>query len=594
MAIIAIGSITLTQIVDIASVTWYYKLQASTAAKPAKPTAATPSGWSTTEPTYTEGSTNSLYVCQKTTFSDGTFTYSDVSLSSSYEAAKLAYNKGAAALTAANSKNRHYYLASNETPSNPSNDDLWFKTDQGFALYRYDASTETWVKTGLGSAAFDTLDAGGASIGYLNSLLIKNKLSSNPVDYDYWNLSPYNVTDDGFTFEGNTLKTTHLIARNEIDVYGGSGSRIYIPADTGASVPDGTDDAYIDLQEAGLIIQSNTSDENEYLDATLRTIYPSDGTTTYRKLIYDGQGNGVDEIDYQSTHAVFVSTEDGDMGDTYVSRYVDSSEKVEGYIRRYNSSGAMTYDYGSIGTDSFSGLDVTENDRYLTTAALTSEYFEIERGELATYRYTHPDDGSPVGGCTDELQNFYHDVVRITPSSLLMSRSIEDPHDDLTYLKEQASFSLSTADRSVDFSSDDNWSFTINDNRIDVLGHRKQAYDGSAKTMSSAWGWINTVSVTVPENNTGVTLVWRVSVKGVFSAVAQWSTRGLRIARNGTEGSQELFTAAIAQLSAHCHEDFWEQAPGDAAITFTGRALCSVANATIQYNRIVAEVVGYY
>lgn len=98
--IIARNSITLHHVRDITASTWYYKLQASTASPPAKPTTATPSGWSTTEPTYTEGSTNSLYTVQKTTFSDGTFEYSDVSLSSSYEAAKTAYNKSVQALDA--------------------------------------------------------------------------------------------------------------------------------------------------------------------------------------------------------------------------------------------------------------------------------------------------------------------------------------------------------------------------------------------------------------------------------------------------------------------------------------------------------------
>ena len=101
MSILARDSITVAWQKDIASVTWYYKLQSSTANPPAKPTTETPSGWSTTEPTYTEGSTNSLYVCQKTTYSDSTFEYSDVSLSSSYEAAKIAYNKSVTALEAA-------------------------------------------------------------------------------------------------------------------------------------------------------------------------------------------------------------------------------------------------------------------------------------------------------------------------------------------------------------------------------------------------------------------------------------------------------------------------------------------------------------
>ena len=95
------SSITLTWERDITSVTWYYKLQASTASVPAKPTTDPPSGWTTTEPSYTEGSTNSLYICQKTNYSDGTFSYSSVSLSSSYEAAKAAYNKSVVAHQAA-------------------------------------------------------------------------------------------------------------------------------------------------------------------------------------------------------------------------------------------------------------------------------------------------------------------------------------------------------------------------------------------------------------------------------------------------------------------------------------------------------------
>jgi len=82
-------------------VTWYYKLQSSTLAKPAKPTTKVPSGWDDTEPSYTPGSTNSLYVVELTEYTDGTWAYSEVSLSSSYEAAKEAYNKAANAAAAA-------------------------------------------------------------------------------------------------------------------------------------------------------------------------------------------------------------------------------------------------------------------------------------------------------------------------------------------------------------------------------------------------------------------------------------------------------------------------------------------------------------
>ena len=102
MAVKAVGSVTVASINDVASTTRYYLLQASTLTAPAKPTASPPGGsWAATEPTYTDGSTNSLYTCDETIFSDGTWAYSDVSLSTSYEAAKAAYNKANAASSTA-------------------------------------------------------------------------------------------------------------------------------------------------------------------------------------------------------------------------------------------------------------------------------------------------------------------------------------------------------------------------------------------------------------------------------------------------------------------------------------------------------------
>ena len=98
MAVKAKAEITLASIRDVKSTTRYYLLQSSTAAKPAKPSANPPGGsWVKTEPSYTAGSTNSLYFTDLTVFSDNTYAYSDVSLSSSYEAAKTAYNKAVAA-----------------------------------------------------------------------------------------------------------------------------------------------------------------------------------------------------------------------------------------------------------------------------------------------------------------------------------------------------------------------------------------------------------------------------------------------------------------------------------------------------------------
>ena len=98
MAVKAKAEITLATIRDVQSVTRYYLLQSSTSSIPSKPTVNPPGGsWVKTEPSYTSGSTNSLYFTDLTVFTDGSFSYSDVSLSSSYEAAKAAYNKAVAA-----------------------------------------------------------------------------------------------------------------------------------------------------------------------------------------------------------------------------------------------------------------------------------------------------------------------------------------------------------------------------------------------------------------------------------------------------------------------------------------------------------------
>ena len=103
MAVKASAAITLSAVVDVDSVTRYYLLQSSTLSPPSKPTANPPTGsWDDAEPTYTSGSTNSLYFCDLTVFSDGTWSYSSVSLSSAYEAAKEAYNKAQNAQNVAN------------------------------------------------------------------------------------------------------------------------------------------------------------------------------------------------------------------------------------------------------------------------------------------------------------------------------------------------------------------------------------------------------------------------------------------------------------------------------------------------------------
>lgn len=104
MAVKAKEQVTVSWIIDIESTTKYYLLQSSTATPPSKPTANPPGGnWKTAEPAYTSGSTNTLYTIEQTLWTNGKVTYSAVCKSSSYEAAKEAWNKAQNAQNTANS-----------------------------------------------------------------------------------------------------------------------------------------------------------------------------------------------------------------------------------------------------------------------------------------------------------------------------------------------------------------------------------------------------------------------------------------------------------------------------------------------------------
>lgn len=106
MAVKAKEQVTVSWIIDIASTTKYYLLQSSTATPPSKPTANPPGrNWKTAEPAYTSGSTNTLYTVEQTLWTNGKATYSAVCKSSSYEAAKEAWNKAQNAQNTANSAN---------------------------------------------------------------------------------------------------------------------------------------------------------------------------------------------------------------------------------------------------------------------------------------------------------------------------------------------------------------------------------------------------------------------------------------------------------------------------------------------------------
>ena len=134
MAIKARETITIIKERDI-NATWRFYRIASSASTPSQPTEAqgkayvsnqtVPSGWSITEPAYDGTSTNSLYTCDLTSFSDGGVSWSAVSKSSSYEAAKQAYNEAQNAKKVATNYltdlSNGVYVHADGTPADPAN-----------------------------------------------------------------------------------------------------------------------------------------------------------------------------------------------------------------------------------------------------------------------------------------------------------------------------------------------------------------------------------------------------------------------------------------------------------------------------------------
>lgn len=119
MAVKGSATVTLSQYRDTDSVTRYYKLQSSSLAAPDKPTNVkpneTPAGWSKAEPAC--DITKTLYTCDVTVFSDKTTHVSDVSKSTSYEAAKEAWNKAQTAQNTATeaAKTADNYISTDST-----------------------------------------------------------------------------------------------------------------------------------------------------------------------------------------------------------------------------------------------------------------------------------------------------------------------------------------------------------------------------------------------------------------------------------------------------------------------------------------------
>lgn len=189
--------------VSVSTITRYFRLAASTPAAPSNPPT---SPWSTTEPNYTPGSTDNLYFVDRTVFSNGTSSLSSVQLSSTYAAAKAAYDLANNALTTANGKNK--IIRSTAVASSPASyqaNDMWwqYSGSQVIAMWLHNGSA--WVAQTLTDSVITNLNAGTITAGVLNADRIgANSIESTKLLLQGGNMVPnpeFQVTT-GWTWAG--------------------------------------------------------------------------------------------------------------------------------------------------------------------------------------------------------------------------------------------------------------------------------------------------------------------------------------------------------------------------------------------------------
>ena len=234
MAVKAKAEITLYKIISVDKVVRYYLLQSSTLAAPSKPAdgAVIGSNWSKTEPSYTSGSTSTLYFVDQTVLSNGALKYSEVSKSSSYEAAKEAWNKANNAQKTANDAMadtyQEYYLSASQTALSGGS---WSTTAPAWANGKYmwsrtvkvdGAGNKTYTPSQNGVCIAGAKGDTGASGKGIKSTAIAYQLSasqtkaptgtwlSSPPKTDI--ATPYLWTRTVITYTDNTTSTSYGVS----------------------------------------------------------------------------------------------------------------------------------------------------------------------------------------------------------------------------------------------------------------------------------------------------------------------------------------------------------------------------------------------
>ena len=232
--------------VNVENTTRYYMLDLSS---PAKPTVnPPPSQWGTTEPTYTPGNEKNLYFTDCTEFSDGTFAYSDISLSSSYAAAKAAYEEASTA------RSEIIQLADKISLS------VETKNGKVSIVIGTDGTGKAGEIDLTGMVTFSNLETSGQTVINADNITT-GKISAVGIELEgYWSDNYYRkviIDKDDFSFYGGSVSDSLDLRSRTLDTGTEFYSLYHTPDET---LVHGSDIAYVGL------IHTRVAEGDDYND----------------------------------------------------------------------------------------------------------------------------------------------------------------------------------------------------------------------------------------------------------------------------------------------------------------------------------------
>lgn len=254
-----------------------------------------------------------------------------------------------------------------------------------------------------------------------------------------------------------------LTADDFVYVYGQGGSRIYTPTNVdGVTVEEPTDPAYVDLSNKGLTTQAVMQETNLVEDATRKTIFPADGTLTYKEY-REGEW-----VDIQAKAVISATSEEG--------QYKATKTNYHGMVEVKNPQGVsqgaewMDFNNSTVQADKQESIyrNVINGDNSLRIYDMdsyhyTGEYVDEEVSPRQGYTYT-----------LDTYENTER-VVNIRPYLLSMSEHKETftaninqggDHEDQVISSSNNSVSVDFTTKEVSIDGDSSWALVLNGKKI--------------------------------------------------------------------------------------------------------------------------------